>query len=291
MAKKSLLEAYRLIRAIALQEREAPEFLYHYSGKQSLLGILEERALHASNVRYLNDTSELELAKTLAWKLVEKHGELHGSEDGWAEFAATVKDILFTDIEKYHDSFVFSLSALHDDIPQWRAYGNDGNGYAIGFNGKELEEIASFGQVILSPCVYDDQLQHQILNQVIEESYEARRHGRGSFFEPLFLFAGPLIKDKRYEHESEWRLVTYGLNVRDRDVRFKLQGSTLTPYWPIKFELTETTPDGLPIRQIVVGPGCDFELEGRALTGLLTLNDGAHVEIVRSEVPYRGGSA
>ena len=102
------------------------------------------------------------------------------------------------------------------------------------------------------------------------------------------LFAGPLIKDKRYEHESEWRLVTYGLNVWNRDVRFKLQGSTLTPYWPIKVELTET---GLPIRQIVVGPSCDFELEERALNGLLTLNDGAHVKIVKSEVPYRGGSA
>ena len=142
---------------------------------------------------------------------------------------------------------------------------------------------------MLSHCVYDDQHQRRILQVVIEQSYKAHRHTDEPFFEPLFLVVGPLIKDRRYEHESEWRLVTFGLNVWHPEVRFKLQGSTLTPYWPIK--LTETTPGELPIRQIVVGPSCDFELEERALNGLLTLNDGAHVEIVKSEVPYRGRSA
>lgn len=40
------------------EEPKEPELLYHYTTQEGLLGILKDRCIWATHIRYLNDTSE-----------------------------------------------------------------------------------------------------------------------------------------------------------------------------------------------------------------------------------------
>ena len=48
--------------------------------------------------------------------------------------------------------FVPSLSANSDLIGQWRAYAADGEGFAVGLEGKVLRDRSGFGEHTLSSC-------------------------------------------------------------------------------------------------------------------------------------------
>jgi hypothetical protein len=40
------------------EEQAKPELLYHYTTQHGLLGILKQKCIWATHIRYLNDTSE-----------------------------------------------------------------------------------------------------------------------------------------------------------------------------------------------------------------------------------------
>ena len=48
-----------------LFENEPKATLYHYTSLQGLMGIIESRKLRASDVRYMNDSTELTYALNL----------------------------------------------------------------------------------------------------------------------------------------------------------------------------------------------------------------------------------
>ncbi len=43
-----------------------PEFLYHYTGQDGLLGIVEKAELWATKIQYMNDATEFGLALSMA---------------------------------------------------------------------------------------------------------------------------------------------------------------------------------------------------------------------------------
>ena len=46
-------------------EQPIPEFLYHYTSQDGLLGIIESRSLWATNISYMNDATEFGLSVRL----------------------------------------------------------------------------------------------------------------------------------------------------------------------------------------------------------------------------------
>ena len=55
-----------------------------------------------------------------------------------AEFARVFKGVLSSGIERIANYFVCCFSTNGDDLGQWRAYADDGKGYALGFDGPAL---------------------------------------------------------------------------------------------------------------------------------------------------------
>src|SRR3954471_6369229 len=109
-----------------LLSRAPPEKLYHYTSQEGLLGIVRDRAIWASKITFLNDTTELRLALELAQQAV-----LAASTD------RNIRNALLQDLDLMKSGsiniFVCSFSTHADQLSQWRGYTQLGYGYSIGF--------------------------------------------------------------------------------------------------------------------------------------------------------------
>src|SRR2546423_10494745 len=72
------------IRVHALQaawdrlHQDSPRLLYHYTSADGLLGMLQGRQLWATNVRFMNDTSELAYGIRLVREVLQESSETIG---------------------------------------------------------------------------------------------------------------------------------------------------------------------------------------------------------------------
>src|SRR5712671_6860096 len=57
--RSDVARIYAVWQAWERMHRDPPRLLYHYTSADGLLGMLEGRQLWATNVRFMNDTSEL----------------------------------------------------------------------------------------------------------------------------------------------------------------------------------------------------------------------------------------
>jgi hypothetical protein len=110
---------------------EAP--LYHYTDGRGLKGILESGRMWFTDYRHMNDPSELfhgmEMARSVAASLTP-------GADGRARlFLETFSDMFrHENFEATLDFFIASFSRARDDLGQWRAYADNGRGFAIAFS-------------------------------------------------------------------------------------------------------------------------------------------------------------
>lgn len=101
--------------------------------------------------------------------------------------------------------------------------------------------------------------------------------------------AAAFHKDPAFAAEEEWRLVTTrplnSVGMTD-GVKFRETQSGIAPYVELTFQKSKAAT---PIKEIVIGPGRDFDGQARALRMLLLAegySDG--IKIVASKVPFRG---
>jgi hypothetical protein len=187
------------------------ELLYHYTSIAGLHGIVSSRTVWASDCRYLNDQKEL----------------VHAVEALLKRCEPSTKTMLTTAFHWYSYSqahCVFALSRSPRVLSQWRSYGDDGRGAAIGFNRKYLLSAGKSFTRLLVDCVYED---HEIfLDEVYEKSraeFEAVRKMHtdaggacNTFWDQIRENPLPLaklyaellrVKNEAFKEEQEARLV------------------------------------------------------------------------------------
>jgi hypothetical protein len=206
--------------------------------------------------------------------------------------------------------FIASFSRARDDLGQWRAYADNGRGYAIGFAPRvfrieDKPDRRSDENVFVGRVLYDIREVTDRHSLAIEEAaaifldtVEANAHlvqdkVVGIPFMQDFarsVIASPLIwncltsKHPAYAHEQEVRLIILGL--RDKLMPFiatRLRGSEIVPY------IVHGTPIREPhnIVEIVVGPAASADAERGVRTMLESLGIDPSVVISRSDIPYR----
>jgi hypothetical protein len=121
-----------------LEKRPVPSIIYHYTDDDGLHGILKAGNLRFTDIFYLNDPSELRHGINYAIKFLREKAE-NGS-DAMKSFSNHFKDLVEARIEAVAHHFVCCFSAERDELGQWRAYADNGHGYALGFDGPMLEE-------------------------------------------------------------------------------------------------------------------------------------------------------
>jgi len=121
---------YRRRRA----KRSRPKIVYHYTNSAGLLGIVKSRAIWATNIEYLNDANEFRYARDVAENVI---GQL--PEQSECELSSRLRQSVLESIREARASsasgsvFVTSFSEFGDSLSQWRGYGAQIGGYALGF--------------------------------------------------------------------------------------------------------------------------------------------------------------
>src|SRR5208283_106971 len=137
---KSPLEAAKEDLKAAWLEESPPEpehppaELFHYCGVDGFHGIVTEKMLWLSDVFTLNDASEMLYAR----EIVDEVLKSQNPRPPW------LKDIKpeseFLDVASKWGMYVSCFCAEGDLLSQWRGYGAQGGGFALGFDRLRLRD-------------------------------------------------------------------------------------------------------------------------------------------------------
>ena len=266
-----------------------PEIIYHYTTQKGILGIISLREMWATQVHFLNDKNEVYLMfKLLDRQLQKKIDTIQNPAN-----KSLLRDIRtgLRDMEQWHIC-IASFCEHGDLLSQWRGYGNQGKGYAIGFDLKKLRDIARQQSFILWPCVYNPVLQIELVNYLIEswcETFfdkEINHEEMVNLIHTSACLLAPVIKDESFSEEQEWRLVSQVRSGKDQSSLFAFREGaySLIPYLNFKI-IDENGKDC--IVKTTIGPSPHMNLAKNSLEAFFAAYRLNSVEIVESKIPFR----
>jgi hypothetical protein len=204
--------------------------------------------------------------------------------------------------------FIASFSRARDDLGQWRAYSDNGRGFAIGFAPRLFrisDPVPDRLPEFVGPIRYNtddvcgphkaalEQAVTIFLDTVNDNADLMRDKTVGIPFMDQFVretIAQPLVwncltsKHPAYAHEQEVRLVIMGVAGRlSPHVMTRLRGSEIVPYIAHSMPLREPNH----IDEIVVGPAAPPDAERTVRTLLSSLGLDPNIPVSRSDIPYR----
>jgi hypothetical protein len=276
-----------------LASKRPPDVLYHYTSQQGLLSIIEKRKLWATHIRYLNDSKEFDYALELARDHLSK--ERDSGDEHRRQF---VDDALWNidnglGIDTPFAVYVTSFSHHGNQLSQWRGYCPRGSGFSLCFRVSDLRVLAERRSqefdLAFVPCLYDEDEQNALISELISTALTAPTEASPDASSPDALFTllilrwAPAIKDKGFEEETEWRLVTRGMR---SDSLLREGSSFLIPY--IEFDLTGESKKGIDcIDSVTLGPTPHPELSEQSVKDLLHRHGVSNCSTSCSGIPFR----
>ncbi|MCY4028852.1 MAG: DUF2971 domain-containing protein [Acidobacteria bacterium] len=269
--------------------REPRERLYHYTTPQGLLGIVKKREIWATHTQYLNDIREFSHAVAMAEQELQamakssEYTELRPVLHRMKESLEGVESV---------NVCVASFSEEGDSLPQWRAYGGETAGFAVGFSGQFLQSVLG-DKSWLVPCQYDDNEQRRIIRTLIEdvltEGQNSQREGDDgdppiSSFRVYLMRYAPILKHRSFRDEKEWRILSWPLDCTSDRFCYRVGRSMLIPYYRMPLE-TDSTP--FRMEEIIVGPTPHTKQSIRSVRSLLLKHGLKQTQVVESATPYR----
>lgn len=291
------------------QQNTVDDTLYHYTDGRGLKGILESETIWFTDYRHMNDPSELQhgiaMAKDVA-RIVAS-----GADGRLRLFLETLSDMFSArNFSANLEFLIASFSRERDDLGQWRAYADNGRGYAIGFAPhlfavEDKQDRKPNENVVVGPVRYH-------INEVCERHKVAIDRAAEIFLSTVEANA-PLVSDKRVgipfmqdmaraaiASPLIWNCLTtkHPAYAHEREVRFVLLGLTesLSPYITTRLRGSEIVPyvtHKLPLKKphslagIVVGPSAPIDPERTVRTMLRSLGYNPDLPVSRSDIPYR----
>jgi len=263
-----------------------PQTIYHYTTQEGLLGILNEKALWATKIHYLNDASELTEPLRIATGALNQYLSVLQKDDKKRDIIlGLVDEIRVSEGQNIH---VASFCTEGDLLSQWRAYGSFGSAYSIGFNFERLQQHISTYPFELRRCEYYKQSKYQkyiekYINTVVEKSF-SEGSSPEDFIENLVNIVATM-KLMCFKEEAEWRIISpRPIHSTDERYNFRASDSIIIPYYslPLDFSL---------IDEIIVGPCPHPDLSRDTIFGLShqygITNISQYGEVRNSAIPYR----
>jgi len=302
------LLAKKLFDAWEARHRGGPAILYHYTAADGLLGMLQSHQIWATNVRFMNDRSELDYGINLVCRVFEEDefvGKLPPKDKpAFTKIKKTIR-LMLDDVEKNTTHFAICFCEKENLLSQWRGYGQSGSGFALGFETERLNEFVAEPcpdsnirpersvPVILRRVIYDEYAQKDFVRSCIRTIVKSIQFDRNVKTrvqtELLYTPLGTVVVRLLYEclvcfkhpgfyEEEEWRLIQQG-RVGDQDVTrvdFRTRSGRIVSYTPLTFRSAADArprqgrdPNALPIVAITYGPTVDPGGSERALRAFL----------------------
>lgn len=288
----------------ALDSQPAPSTIYHYTNDSGLRGILESGRLWLSDIFSLNDPSELKHGISHAVTILNGRAERGPSET--KVFATHFADFLNRAMPGTAHYFVCSFSSDGDDLGQWRAYGDNGRGYALGFDGRDLEDAFTKANGTLNRnnsthhVTYNDDKLIDIDRRLIDSMFDLISAPRGKgmdsdsvneYMKKLSvsisihaLRAALFFKHEAYKNEREFRFMEiHRADVPLPEVKRRSRSYEIVKYR--EFDWRSERPGAL--KEIVVGPAADREKAQRFAADCIAEFKAPAINVYPSKIPYR----
>jgi hypothetical protein len=290
-------EAERIVKQFTGGLPAAPEIIYHYTNDIGLNGILETGRLWLTDVFQLNDPSELKHGFDIA--IATLTNKVAGATPACNQFAKLIADCFERmGIQRSAQYFVCAFSLCGDDLGQWRAYADNGRGYALGFDGKVLEKaFFDAGDADAFPITYDDEALEKIDSAIVDAYFKLvdletilRSGASKSEVADLctsltihLLHAAIFFKHKAYKNEQEYRfLKTYRAGMQISGLKRRPRRYSFIEYAEFDWK---SAPHVTP-KRLIVGPS-DQMRAGRFAENCLRLTQTQDISINYSAIPYR----
>jgi len=301
--KKFNREAEDIVNAFlaTLEACQPPPIIYHYTNDVGLRGILETGQLWFSDIFTLNDPSELKHGLSFALNILDDKAASGPPESKL--FARNLSSFVEQGgAQKSGHYFMCSFSSCGDDLGQWRAYADNGRGYALGFHANALEGAFAKHTAPVKkafPVIYNDVQLIEIHRKIVGAMFDLISLPRGrrldksainaymaeltTWLMAHAMHAAVHFKHEAYNNEKEYRFLEAHGADQPPDVKLRVRCYSLIKYR--EFDWKSTAAGAL--KRIVAGPATDHERASQFARDCLRMFPAGPVEIVRSEIPYR----
>lgn len=270
------------------------DLIYHYCDSNAFFAICTNRKLWMNDLHSMDDFMELHWGYSI-WEQsantrIEKYGK---------EFLDEIDEVIhFSGFQSLLLANCFSTDK--DVLSQWRAYADDGKGYVIGFNAKELLGLPIRALQVL----YDKEQQIKEATATIDALYQLKQEDSNEFktFCNVFGYDLSAFKNPAFIEEKEIRLIHlldfkksndfmklvdkggiyFGEDRKGEEIKFKIKQDIPTPYIELDFSNNNKIN---PIKEVVIGP--KNEVMKTAIRIFLETIGIEKVEINKSNASYR----
>lgn len=239
------------------------EIIYHYCDANAFHSICTNRKLWFNDLFSMNDSLEIQWGYSIWEEAASVKMKKYGKE-----FLDEIDKILhFSGFQGLLLANCFSTNG--DVLSQWRAYANDGKGYVIGFDAKELLNLP----VKALQVSYNKEQQIKEASAVIDMLYHIKQDNLEEFKTYCYLFGYDLssFKNPTFIEEKEIRLIHlldfkrsnksfklvdeggryFGEERKGEEVKFRIKEDIPTPYIELDFSNNGKTN---PIKEVIIGP-------------------------------------
>lgn len=270
------------------------DLIYHYCDSNAFFAICTNRKLWMNDLHSMNDFMELHWGYSI-WEQsantrIEKYGK---------EFLDEIDEVIhFSGFQGLLLANCFSTDK--DVLSQWKAYADDGKGYVIGFNAKELLQLPIRALQVL----YDKERQIKEATATIDALYQLKQEDSNEFktFCNVFGYDLSAFKNPAFIEEKEIRLIHlldfkksndfmklvdkggiyFGEDRKGEEIKFRIKQDIPTPYIELDFSNNNKIN---PIKEVVIGP--KNEVMKTAIRIFLETIGIEKVEINKSNASYR----
>tara|TARA_R110002049_G_scaffold10127_1_gene50164 strand:+ start:127980 stop:128882 length:903 start_codon:yes stop_codon:yes gene_type:complete len=211
------------------------KLLFHYCGSPTGFAILQSRTFRLSPLSAANDSLEGRVLGQVFGHLLETSG-----------LPPEVRDFAKVVVEGYADStegFAFCLSEKADLLSQWRAYGDDGSGIAIGFSPEVL--IQDYGMVNFGAKFYElSQVKYgeKCLIETLRPFSEQIGAEFGQFGTFVRLGCG-VTKEQAKQKMADAATISKGIFMTDDKHSRDIVKRFIDALSPLHFQIYHTKPD------------------------------------------------
>lgn len=265
----------------------SPRRLSHYTTLAGLMGIIESGQIWASNVKFLNDSRELDHGLEASREAIDIILKKRRSLKVWHEALKHASGEL--EQGKIPNTYAACFCARADILSQWRGYGGMEQGVSITFTASDLERRmrqskAEYCRVIYGNVTAANKMLASLSSEldIFEDvvGIRSEEHRKEAAYTAVCRLI-PRFKHLGFGDEREWRFVVQHANIRE-DVCFRSNRNLIVPYVKLL-----GGGDKLPIEYITIGPGRDPDLTARSVRVFLAKHGYDLAKVKISKVPYR----
>lgn len=276
-----------------------PSIIYYYCSVDAFIKIITNKTLWLTNLFFLNDSDEHFWLRNKALLFIDKQIRQHPDDQGY-KYLETILQQGWR-----HEIYCACFSEHPDQLSQWRGYGDDGKGFAIGFSTQHLQWLCKNLRGNLANVIYDEGEQEAFVEKAFDlpprmcdGEDPTIEEGSGTILSRISE-AASRCKSKAFAEEAEWRLICdpiFEFEPQDETYwskatvpRYMERRGMITPYMEIPLiEGEGYRKRGMePIKEVVFGPKNTAKEQDYAATLMLGNAGFKRVSLLHSSMSYR----